>query len=144
MDFRNIHRKTFHYCLRIIFVLSLLIALLSLINGCSVLTKPSQQPEEIKYKEQGIASYYGKTFRYQKTASGEKFDDRLMTAAHRTLPFGTKVVVKNLNNGKSVKVTINDRGPFIKNRILDLTRGAFLKIENTDKGFAKVEITLVD
>ena len=64
-----------------------------------------------------------------------------MTAAHKTLPFGTKVIVKNINNGKSVKVRINDRGPFVKGRIIDLTRVAFAKIANLDEGLAKVEIT---
>jgi rare lipoprotein A len=63
-----------------------------------------------------------------------------MTAAHKTLPFGTEVIVQNLNNGKSVKVRINDRGPFVKGRIIDLTRTAFSQISNLDKGVVKVEI----
>lgn len=67
-----------------------------------------------------------------------------MTAAHKTLPFGTNVLVKNLSNGKSVKVRINDRGPFTPNRIIDLTKAAFSRIENIDKGFTKVEIAIVD
>ena len=67
-----------------------------------------------------------------------------MTAAHRTLPFGTNVLVTNVNNGKSVKVKINDRGPFIKKRIIDLSRAAFAKIEDLDKGLTKVEIMVVN
>ncbi len=118
-------------------------AFLSFINGCSIVKKTTP-PEEFDYKKTGIASYYAKKFQYRKTASGEIYDDKLMTAAHRTLPFGTDVVVTNLNNGKSVKVTINDRGPFIKRRIIDLTRAAFAKIEDIDKGIAKVEIRVVD
>ena len=92
----------------------------------------------------GIASYYGKYFQSRKTASGEIFNYNLMTAAHRTLPFGTNVLVTNVNNGKSVKVKINDRGPFIKKRIIDLTKAAFAKIEDLDKGLTKVEIMVVD
>ena len=67
-----------------------------------------------------------------------------MTAAHRTLPFGTTVIVTNLNSGKSVKVKINDRGPFVKKRIIDLSQAAFAKIENLDKGLTRVEIMVVD
>lgn len=92
----------------------------------------------------GMASYYGKKFQSRKTASGEFFNYNLMTAAHRTLPFGTNVLVTNVNNGKSVKVKINDRGPFIKKRIIDLTRAAFAKIESLDKGITKVEIMVVN
>lgn len=135
--------KTLYSYLRAIFVFSLFMALLSFINGCSIVKKTTP-PEEFDYKKTGIASYYAKKFQYRKTASGEIYDDNLMTAAHRTLPFGTDVVVTNLNNGKSVKVTINDRGPFIKKRIIDLTRAAFAKIENIDKGIAKVAIRVVN
>ncbi len=144
MEYQDTHSKKFDYYLRVILVLGLFIALLSLIDGCSILKKPSQQPGKFEYKKIGIASYYGKKFQARKTANGEIFNDNLMTAAHRTLPFGTNVVVTNLNNGKSVKVKINDRGPFIKKRIIDLTRAAFTKIENLDKGFTKVEILVVD
>ena len=72
-------------------------------------------------------------FLSKKTASGERFDNDAMTATHKTLSFGTKVIVTNINNGKSVTVTINDRGPFVKGRIIDLTRAAFSMIENIDK-----------
>ena len=67
-----------------------------------------------------------------------------MTAAHKTLPFGTKVIVTNINNGKTVTVKINDRGPFVKGRIIDLTRAAFSKIESVDKGVAKVRIKVMN
>lgn len=143
MEFLNTRLKTFYSYLRVIFVFALFLALLSFVNGCSIVKKTTP-PEEIEYKKTGIASYYAKKFQYRKTASGEIYNDNLMTAAHKTLPFGTDVVVTNLNNGKSVKVTINDRGPFIKKRIIDLTRAAFSKIENIDKGIAKVEIRVVD
>ena len=91
-----------------------------------------------------MASYYARKFQNRKTASGELLNNNSMTAAHRTLPFGTEVIVKNLNNGKSVKVRINDRGPFIKGRIIDLTRAAFSRIASLDKGIAKVEIRVAE
>lgn len=84
----------------------------------------------------GIASYYDTGSR---TASGERFNPDGMTAAHKTLPFGTKVKVTNQANGKSVKVTINDRGPFVKGRIIDLSAGAARKIGITyQNGIEKV------
>lgn len=67
-----------------------------------------------------------------------------MTAAHKSLPFGTKVIVTNINNGKTVMVTINDRGPYVKGRIIDLTQVAFSKIENIDKGIVEVNIRVVN
>ncbi|GAB6191943.1 hypothetical protein JCM39068_16920 [Desulfocastanea catecholica] len=143
MELLNTHLETLYSYLRAIFVFALLIALLSFVNGCSIV-KNTTPPEEFEYKKTGIASYYAKKFQYRKTASGETYNDNLMTAAHRTLPFGTDVVVTNLNNGKSVKVTINDRGPYVKRRIIDLTRAAFSKIENIDKGIVKVEIRVVN
>jgi rare lipoprotein A len=99
--------------------------------------------EVARYKERGTASYYAKRFHNRKTASGERFNNRAMTAAHKTLPFGTEVFVKNINNGKSVKVRINDRGPFVKGRVIDLTRAAFSQIASLDDGLAKVEIRIV-
>jgi len=137
------HAKTFHSCLRVIFLLCLFITPL-LINSCAVPQKSSRQQEEFTYKKTGIASYYGSKFQSRKTASGEIFNNNLKTAAHRTLPFGTQVIVTNLHNHKSVKVRINDRGPYVKNRIIDLTRAAFSKIESLEKGITKVGIMVVD
>jgi len=85
----------------------------------------------------GIASYY---WQGQQTASGQRFNPSGMTAAHRTLPFGTKVRVTNHSNGRSVVVTINDRGPFIKGRIIDLSRGAAQVIGMTGQGLARVSV----
>mgnify|MGYP000019415415 CR=1 FL=1 len=113
-----------------------------LLHGCTGYTGYKPHPEVAAYKETGIASYYARKFQNRKTASGERFDNNSMTAAHKTLPFGTEVIVKNLNNGRSVKVRINDRGPFIKGRIIDLTRVAFSTIASIDEGLAKVEITV--
>ncbi len=88
----------------------------------------------------GMASYY---WQGQMTASGARFNPGAMTAAHRTLPFGTRVLVTNRNNGRSVTVVINDRGPFIKGRIIDLSRGAAGVIGLTQSGVAPVSIAVL-
>ncbi|PKQ46564.1 septal ring lytic transglycosylase RlpA family protein [Confluentibacter flavum] len=82
----------------------------------------------ITYKENVHASYYHDKFNGRKTASGEKFDNNLYTAAHRTLKFGTKIKVTNTVNNQSVIVTVNDRGPFVKDREIDLSKIAFMEI----------------
>lgn len=89
----------------------------------------------------GLASYYKSG---KKTANGESFNPNGMTAAHRTLPFGTKVLVTNLRNGKSVVVRINDRGPFINGRVIDLSLGAAKLVELTSSGVAKVKYSILD
>src|SRR6478736_3564702 len=90
--------------------------------------------------ESGKASYYADKFDGRKTASGAVFSQHKLTAAHKTLPFGTKVKVTNLSNGKTVKVRINDRGPFVEGRIIDLSKKAAQKISLTTAGVAEVEI----
>lgn len=82
------------------------------------------------YKSKGVASYYHDKFNGRKTASGERFNNNDYTAAHKEIPFGTKVRVTNLANGKSVIVTINDRGPFSKGREIDLSKKAFMEISD--------------
>jgi rare lipoprotein A len=86
----------------------------------------------------GTASWYGPGFHGNKTASGQVFNQNAMTAAHRNIKFGTKVRVTNSNTGKSIIVTINDRGPFIKGRILDLSKGAAQKLGFGKRGHIKV------
>ena len=93
--------------------------------------------------QSGIASYYGKGLHGSRTASGERHNRNEMVAAHKSLPFGTKVKVTNLSNGKEVVVRINDRGPFIKGRVIDLSYGAFSKIENPGKGITKVKLDIL-
>jgi rare lipoprotein A len=93
--------------------------------------------------ERGIASWYGPGFHGKFTASGERYDMKELTAAHRTLPFGTLVEVRNLENGKSVVVRINDRGPFAKNRVIDLSRAAARAIDMIGPGTAEVELLTV-
>ncbi len=89
----------------------------------------------------GRASYYADKFVGRKTANGEIFRQRKRTAAHQTLPFGTKVKVKNLSNGRTVKVRINDRGPFAAGRIIDLSKKAARKLGMVQKGVENVRIT---
>jgi len=91
----------------------------------------------------GRASYYGKRFHGRKTAKGDLFDMHDMTAAHRVLPLGTIIKVTNLENGKVVEVEVNDRGPFNKKRILDLSLGAARELDMVRKGSAKVMIEVV-
>ena len=92
----------------------------------------------------GMASFYGKQFNGRPTASGERFDMSQLTAAHRTLPFGSKVRVTNPANGKSVVVRINDRGPFHGNRVIDLSRSAAERLGLVQRGSGRVELALLD
>lgn len=93
--------------------------------------------------EKGLASYYSDSYHGRKTATGERYDKNKRTAAHKTLPFGTKVRVYNPANKKSVVVVINDRGPYIKGRIIELSRKAALEINLIKVGVAKVELTVL-
>lgn len=88
----------------------------------------------------GTASWYGPGFHGRETASGETFNQHALTAAHRTLPLGTEATVTNLETGQSVRVKINDRGPYVPGRHLDLSRAAARQIGLTRKGVAKVKI----
>jgi rare lipoprotein A len=151
---------------KIFFLLPVLCLLLSS-NGCSNIlhndtTKPykritgkkrgTQRPYVIKhhtyypipssegYNEKGLASWYGKKFHGRKTANGETYDMYGHTAAHKTLPMGTMLLVKNISNGKSTVVRINDRGPFVRDRIIDLTKSAAQELDIIKNGTARVEI----
>jgi rare lipoprotein A len=92
----------------------------------------------------GVASWYGEQFHGLPTASGERFDMHDLTAAHRTLAFGTQVRIKNLANGREVVVRINDRGPFVAGRIIDLSYAAASKLKMMKQGLAKVELTVLE
>ena len=87
-----------------------------------------------------IATYYGQEFAGRRTASGEKFNPSAMTAAHRTLPFGTRVRVTNSRNGSSIIVRINDRGPFVKGRAIDLSSGAARAIGMASTADVRIEV----
>lgn len=98
------------------------------------------KPEGQKVEQVGTASWYGPAHNGQETANGETFDQNQLTAAHPTLPLGTKATVTNLESGKSVNVTITDRGPYEQGRKIDLSRAAAQKIGMAKKGVAKVKI----
>lgn len=125
--------------LKLLFV----IAISTLMWGCSSHQSKSN-PERAGYVETGKASFYANKHQLKKTASGEIYDHKLSTAAHKTLPFGVNVRVTNLENGKSVVVKINDRGPFVKGRIIDLSRSAFDRIANKASGVIEVKIEVIE
>lgn len=95
------------------------------------------------FVQEGYASYYGNEFRDKRTASGEIYDPQKLTAAHPTLPFNTYVKVTNLENGRSVVVRINDRGPFKKKRIIDLSLKAAEMLDMVAKGVVRVRIEVI-
>ncbi|MDP2858141.1 MAG: septal ring lytic transglycosylase RlpA family protein [Bacillota bacterium] len=101
-------------------------------------SKPSAQASQATQVIEGIASWYGPGFHGRLTASGEVFDQNAMTAAHKTLPFGTRLLVKDSVSGKSVVVVINDRGPFVGNRILDLSARAAEQLDMAVRGISRV------
>lgn len=97
------------------------------------------------YDQSGTASFYGSAHQGKRTASGERFDQHALTAAHRRLPFGSRVLVTNLSNDRSVVVRINDRGPHTRNRLIDLSRAAAEQLGMVGAGTAKVRVQdLVD
>ncbi|NWA23364.1 septal ring lytic transglycosylase RlpA family protein [Pseudomonas gingeri] len=115
------------------------LALLSLLAGCA-----THDIDPRGYDETGMASYYGAQHQGKRTASGEPFDPHAMTAAHRQLPFGTRVKVTNLANDKSVIVRINDRGPHTRGRLIDLSREAAAQLGMLQNGTARVRIQSLD
>ena len=106
-------------------------------------TAPAPTPRRFKLAGTGEASWYGPGFFGNRTANGEVFRPGTMTAAHRTLPFGTKVKVTNLRNGRSAIVRINDRGPFHGNRVIDLAHGAAQNLGLVASGVAQVRLEVV-
>lgn len=111
--------------------------------GCSSF-KSKSPTDLIGYTQSGKASFYADKFESRKTASGEIYRQSLKTAAHKRLPFGTKLKVTNLANGKSVVVRVNDRGPFVSGRIIDLSKSAFSVIGHTSAGLVSVQIEVIN
>jgi rare lipoprotein A (peptidoglycan hydrolase) len=103
-------------------------------------SKEGEAAGPIVYRQHGMASWYGPGFHGRKTASGERFNQNERTAAHRQLPLGSEVTVTNLENGKSVEVEINDRGPYVKGRRIDLSKAAAREIGMHEDGTARVRI----
>jgi rare lipoprotein A len=121
----------------------------ALLAGCIATPPPPPAPPPVAQKpppftQVGMASYYGAGFNRKPTADGEAFNANALTAAHRSLPLNSKVRVTNLENGRSVIVRINDRGPFDKHRIIDLSAKAARELGMTHDGVARVKLELVD
>ena len=117
--------------------------LIAVLTGCAGSHPQAAEPAPGPPPQTGVASYYAHKHDGRRTASGELFDMEAMTAAHRTLPFGTRVKVTNLRNGRSVVVRINDRGPFLKNRVIDLSYAAAQELHMITRGTAKVQLDIL-
>ncbi|MDH5640706.1 MAG: septal ring lytic transglycosylase RlpA family protein [Nitrospira sp.] len=135
LEFRTPQRRS--HALPIVAVL----ACLSL-GACSWIPK-GESALDVGIKERGIASWYGAQFHGRQAANGEIFNMEAMTAAHRTLPLGSMVRVVNLLNGKHVRVRINDRGPYVNGRILDLSRAAAVQLGMVDKGLSVIQLEVI-
>ena len=123
--------------------LVLLSVLSVILAACS--TAPSNiNNQQRDVAEQGKASFYADKYHDRTTASGERFSQQAATAAHLKLPFGTRVNVTNIANNKSVVVRINDRGPYIRGRIIDLSKAMFKKIADPKVGVIDVSVTVID
>lgn len=129
--------------------LSIILFLLAL-SGCSSIPTANRdniptgsRDNWIGHTESGEASFYDDKFQNRKTASGERYNHGLKTAAHNKIPFGSSVKVTNKSNGKSVVVKVNDRGPFAKGRVIDLSKSAFSSIGNPSSGVIDVSIEVV-
>lgn len=120
---------------------ALILTLLAmLVSGCSMhrYDKP-----RVGTTQRGVASWYGEPFHGRKTASGEVYDMHGLTAAHKELPLGTVVWVKNLENGRELELRVNDRGPFVKGRVLDVSYAAAKRLGMVGPGTAKIELRVV-
>lgn len=138
---RDTKQKAFR---RICAATSLCMATVLMVAGCKT-ESPSKretpaQESVPSFRQSGETSWYGPGFHGKRTASGETFNQNELTAAHRTLPLGTKAEVTALETGKSVQVTINDRGPYVKNRVIDLSKAAAKELGITKGGTANVRI----
>jgi rare lipoprotein A len=115
-------------------------ALLSLLAGCA----STDVVDPHGYDKTGVASYYGAKHHGKRTASGERFNQHGLTAAHRQLPFGTRVKITNLNNDRSCVVRVNDRGPYSRGRLIDVSREAAEQLGMLRSGTAKVRVQALD
>ena len=137
----------------IFLVSSLLVSCSSTVRYSSASTSSETDEQNVKantttvteaFIQTGMASYYADKFEGHQTASGEIFEQDKFTAAHRTLPFGTKLKVTNLLNGKSAIVTVNDRGPFADDRIIDLSKAAAKQLDMIKSGVIPVKIEVIN
>lgn len=124
----------------LLFQLLLGLLLLALMSSCAS-TPPAHGQRG--YTEEGKASYYSNKLHGRKMANGKPYNRRKMTAAHRTLPFGTKVKVTNPQTNKTVKVTVTDRGPFVSGRVIDLSEAAAKRLNSVKQGVVPVQVKVV-
>ncbi len=130
---------------------ALAVVLMLGLQGCGLVSSPAYVyrgvPASVSivsgFSQRGTASWYGIPFHGRKTASGETYDMNGMTCAHRTLPFGTVLLVTNTDNGRSATVRVTDRGPYVSGRIIDLSRGAASSLGMLETGTAPVELKVV-
>jgi rare lipoprotein A len=116
---------------------------LTTLAACTTARRGHAIPVAVGHEESGLASWYGHPYHGRRTASGEIYDMGQMTAAHRTLPFGTRVRVTNLETGRSVEVRINDRGPFTDGRIIDVSYAAAQVLGVVGRGVVRVRLRVV-
>ena len=119
-----------------------LILLVSLVLGCA--SAPPSRSAGTEGGQTGLASYYHDRFHGRTTASGDTYDRDALTAAHRTLAFGTRIRVTNLQNGRSVNLRVTDRGPFVDGRIVDVSRRAAEELDFVAEGLVKVRLEVLD
>ena len=119
--------------------IALAVALLAALSACATTRPKDGHPAP----QVGIASYYSETLHGRRTASGELYDKRALTAAHPALPFGSRVRVTNLANGRSVVVRINDRGPHVKERVIDLSYAAARELQFIGQGTTRVRLEVL-
>ena len=112
-------------------------------SGCAGTKKPQRATPPPGTRIVGLASWYGQRHQGRATASGEAYDMNLLTAAHRTIPFGTRLRVTNVENGRSVVVRVNDRGPWVNDRVLDVSLAAAKALGMVGDGLARVEIVVL-
>ncbi len=117
--------------------------IVSALGACATPVRPRAVPVAIGHEESGLASWYGHPYHGRRTASGEVYDMGQMTAAHRTMPFGTWVRVSSVATGRSVEVRINDRGPFEKGRIIDLSYAAARVLGAVGPGIIPVRLRVI-
>jgi rare lipoprotein A len=133
-------RRTHGSSRQLLWTMSLSLGML--LSACSWVPKGASQLD-VGIEDRGVASWYGESFHGKQAANGELFDMEALTAAHRTLPLGSVVRVVNLANGKYLHVRITDRGPYVNNRILDLSRGAAARLGMMEGGLSHVRVQLV-
>jgi len=126
--------------------LLLFAAIALMFSGCARRKRGATPPPALRVgmEETGMASWYGNPYHGRASASGEIYDMEKLTAAHRTLPFGTVVRIENLDNDATIDVRVNDRGPFVKDRIIDLSRAAAREIRMLGPGTAKVKLRVIE